>query len=119
MKQKDLAIIFGSIAIFTILWVAFGLWHAYTTSTIKDPLTTQLLQIPGTFNTQVINDLKQRTTISSNNIILRPATSSGTIENVPSALLTPNSSLSATPTPTALPILSPAPQSSPSAGGGV
>jgi hypothetical protein len=119
MKQKDLAIIFGSIAIFTILWVGFSLWHAYTTSTIKEPLTSQLLQIPGTFNTQVINDLKQRTNISSNNLTLRPATPSGTTQDTPSSLLSPKASLSATPTPTALPILNPVPLSSPSAGGGV
>ena len=50
MKQKDLALIFGSIAAFTILWVGFSLWHVYTTSTIKEPLTSQLLQIPGTFD---------------------------------------------------------------------
>lgn len=119
MKQKDLAIIFGSIAVFTILWVGFGLWHAYTTSTIKEPLTSQLLQIPGTFNTQVINALKQRTSISSTNLTLRPATPSGTTEETPSSLLTPQASGSATPTPTLAPLLSPAPFSSPSAGGGV
>lgn len=119
MKQKDLAIIFGSIAIFTIIWVGFSLWHAYTTSTIKEPLTSQLLQIPGTFNTQVINDLKQRTNISSNNLTLRPATPSGTIENTPSSLLSPKASFSATPTPIVAPIITTTPQSSPSAGGGV
>jgi hypothetical protein len=111
MKQKDLAIILGSMAVFTLLWVGFGLWHIYTTSTIKEPITSQLLQIPGTFNTGVIDNLKKRTSVTSQNVTLQAATPSAE-EQLPT-LLSPTSSLSASPTPE----LSPSPTSTTSGGG--
>lgn len=112
MKQKDVAIIFGSIATFTIFWVGFSLWHVYTTSTIKEPLTSQLLQIPGTFDTAVIDALKQRTTLSSQNISLTPATGSAQERT----LTFPTSSESAT---LLSPPNTPTPISSSSAGGDI
>ena len=113
MKQKDLALIFGSIAAFTIIWVGFSLWHVYTTSTIKEPLTSQLLQIPGTFDTNVIDELKKRTSLNASTQTLSPAT--------PSAQEEPLSQLKEINTASSTPLLAPetpqTPTSSTSGGG--
>ncbi len=60
MKQKDILIILIPVFIITILWVIFSIYHNYVTSTIKDPLTYQIIPIDGSFNTEGINMIKSR-----------------------------------------------------------
>lgn len=60
MKQKDLLIILIPSFLITILWVIFSVYHNYVTSTIKDPLTYQIIPIDGTFNMQGIEKIKER-----------------------------------------------------------
>jgi hypothetical protein len=60
MKQKDFLLIIISIFILTLLWVIFSIYHNYVTSTIKDPLTQQIISIEGKFNNTAINKIKER-----------------------------------------------------------
>lgn len=60
MKQKDFLIILIPLFILTILWVVFNIYHNHVTSTIKDPLTFQIIPIEGKFDTNSINKIKNR-----------------------------------------------------------
>lgn len=60
MKQKDFLIILIPAFVLTILWVIFSIYHNYVTSTIKDPLSIQILPIQGKFDTKTIEELKNR-----------------------------------------------------------
>ncbi len=64
MKQKDFLIILVPLFILTVLWVIFNIYHNYVTSTIKDPLSIQIIPIVGKFDTQVLNRLKGRERIN-------------------------------------------------------
>jgi len=111
MKQKDLLIILIPTFILTVLWVIFSIYHNYTTSTITDPLTIQVVPIAGSFDTNAISKIKDRQLInplyqSQNQGAVTsptptPATPTPTVENGPS--VTPTESI--TPTP----IISPEP----------
>ena len=63
MKQKNLLLILASLFILTILWVMFTIYHNFTTSTIEDPLSIQIIPINGTFDLKTLNALKKRQTI--------------------------------------------------------
>lgn len=60
MKQKDILVILIPAFIVTVLWVIFSVYHNYVTSTIKDPLTYQIIPIEGNFNIEGINKIKNR-----------------------------------------------------------
>jgi len=60
MKQKDFTIVLISLFILTILWVVFSLYHNYITSTIKDPLSYQIISIEGKFEKDTLNELLKR-----------------------------------------------------------
>jgi hypothetical protein len=60
MKQKDILIILIPLFLLTVLWVIFNIYHSYVTSTIKDPLTIQIVPIESKFDTATINSLKNR-----------------------------------------------------------
>lgn len=64
MKQKKLLIILGTILILTILWVIFSIHHNRITTTIKDPLSFQILPIEGTFDQSAITKIKARQKIN-------------------------------------------------------
>ncbi len=64
MKQKDLTILLISLFVLTILWVIFNIYHSYVTSTIKDPLTVQIIPIEGKFDKNTIEKLKSRQRIN-------------------------------------------------------
>ncbi len=59
-KQKDLLIILIPLLILTILWVIFNVYHNYVTSTIKDPLTVQIIPIEGNFDNKTIEQIRNR-----------------------------------------------------------
>jgi YbbR domain-containing protein len=63
MKQKDILLIIVPLFILTVLWVMFTIYHNYTTSTIQDPLSIQIVPIEGTFDTKTLDALKQRQSI--------------------------------------------------------
>ena len=60
MKQKDILIILVSLFILTVLWVIFNIYHNYVTSTIKDPLSIQIIPIEGKFDKDTISKIKNR-----------------------------------------------------------
>lgn len=64
MKQKDFLIILIPAFLLSILWVVFSIYHNLTTSTIKDPLTFQIIPIEGKFDTETINKLKEKQRIN-------------------------------------------------------
>lgn len=64
MKQKDFLIILIPGVVLSILWVVFTIYHNLTTSTIKDPLTFQIMPIEGKFDTKTINKLKEKQRIN-------------------------------------------------------
>lgn len=64
MKQREFIIILVPLFTLTILWVLFNIYHGFVTSTIKDPLTFQIIPIEGKFDTQEVNRLKQRQRIN-------------------------------------------------------
>ncbi|MBI2621138.1 MAG: hypothetical protein HYW63_00635 [Candidatus Levybacteria bacterium] len=64
MKQRDFLIILSSFFILTVLWVIFNIYHSFVTSTIKDPLSVQIIPIEGTFDLNTINKLKARKRVS-------------------------------------------------------
>jgi len=74
MKQKKLAILLVPIFILTILWVIFNVYHSHVDSTIDVPLTTQIIPIEGTFNTDAIDKIKERNRIDAANEFSAPET---------------------------------------------
>jgi hypothetical protein len=63
MKQRDILMIIVPLFILTVLWVMFTIYHNYTTSTIQDPLSIQIIPIDGNFDTKTLDKLKQRQNI--------------------------------------------------------
>lgn len=62
--QKDILYISISSFVLVALWVGFNLYHAYATSTITPDLELQIQPIDPTFNTQLIQKLKNRQKIA-------------------------------------------------------
>jgi len=60
MKQKNIVIILFSLFILTILWVVFNIYHNLITSSIKDPLSIQIIPIEEDFDTNTIDKIKNR-----------------------------------------------------------
>lgn len=52
--------------ILTVLWVASNVYHSYATSTIDPLLTSQIEEIPSSFDIEVITELKIREVIEPN-----------------------------------------------------
>jgi hypothetical protein len=63
MKQKDLLTVLIPLFILTVLWVAFTVYHNFSTSTIQDPLTIQIIPIKGSFDLKTLDSLKSRTRV--------------------------------------------------------
>ena len=63
-KQKDLITLLVPLFILTVLWAIFNIYHNHVTSTIKDPLTFQIIPIEGKFDVKTINKLKGRQKIN-------------------------------------------------------
>lgn len=60
MKQRDLLTVLIPLFILTLLWVTFTIYHNLSTSTIQDPLTIQIIPIPGSFDLKTLDSLKNR-----------------------------------------------------------
>ena len=60
MRQKELLVILASAFIITIFWVIFNVYHSWVTSTIKDPLTYQIIPIEGKFDNDTIEQIRER-----------------------------------------------------------
>jgi hypothetical protein len=84
-----LAILIPSL-IFVIAWIVFSILHNIATSTIAEPLNTQIIQIAPSFDANTIAILKKRQNVTPSYQITVP------IENV----VIPATKSAATPTPT-------------------
>lgn len=56
--------------ILTVLWVLFNVYHNYISSTITDPLTHQIIPIEGSFDSDTIEEIKQRKRVEPANEIV-------------------------------------------------
>jgi len=64
MKRGDFLFLLISSVILVISWIVFTIIHQSVTSTISETVASDILPIPGTFDIQTINTLKNRPQIS-------------------------------------------------------
>jgi hypothetical protein len=64
MKKNDILLILIPSFVFALAWISFSIYHNIITSTISEPLSVQIAPITPSFNTSVINDLKNREKVS-------------------------------------------------------
>lgn len=60
ITQRDILLLAFSFFIVVFAWIGFNLYHIWATSTISEDLQKQVKPISGTFDTQTINELKNR-----------------------------------------------------------
>ena len=65
MKRKDILLLLIPGFILTIFWIAFTVYHNHITPTISTDLQEQIMPINPSFNTNVIEKLRQRTQTES------------------------------------------------------
>ena len=70
MKRKDFLIILIPMFILTVLWVIFNVYHNLVTSTIKAPLSHQIISIEGKFDNETLTDVMSRKRILPQNEVL-------------------------------------------------
>lgn len=94
MKQKDILFLLIPGFLLTLFWIGFTIYHNHTTPTISTDLQEQIIPISPTFNTSVIDSLKQRKqTAGLAEIIITPTPVQSA--KIPLSLLaSPSSSLS-------------------------
>lgn len=61
--QRDIVLLTLSMFIIVAAWVGFNVHHSRANSTIDDVLQTQIIPIPGNFDSVAIQDLQSRTVI--------------------------------------------------------
>jgi hypothetical protein len=95
MKKNDIILILLPLFLFVIAWIGFSIYHNIATSTISEPLAVQIEPITPTFDTNTIDSLKTRETISPDyeltNTLVSPTPTPTQISASPSA--TTNNSL--------------------------
>lgn len=93
VTRKDVLFLSISTFVLTLAWLGFSLYHRWVTTTITPELQQQIEQIAPNFDTQTINELKQRENIQPDYEM-----NDGTIVSPTSTLsLTPTASVSAAP----------------------
>jgi len=60
MKKNDILLILVPSFIFVLAWIGFSIYHNVVTSTISESLSMQITPITPTFDTSVIDSLKNR-----------------------------------------------------------
>lgn len=102
MKQKELLFILISSALLVLAWIVFSIYHSTTTSTIPETTSIQIVPITPSFNTKMINLLRQRQKSSPVFELAKPT---------PTAPTPTPSTLETTPSPTPIntPTASPSP----------
>ncbi len=64
MKRNDIIFLLGSSVLLVFAWIIFNIIHQSISSTISETIASDIKPIPGTFDTQTINSLKERIVIS-------------------------------------------------------
>ncbi len=65
MKRRDVLIILASIFIFVFIWIGFNIYHNSVKSTISDSVSIQISPLSPSFDTNVIDKLKKRQSVTS------------------------------------------------------
>jgi hypothetical protein len=60
MKKNDILLVLIPSFIFVLTWIGFSIYHNIVTSTISQPLNVQIAPITPTFDTNVIDSLKNK-----------------------------------------------------------
>ena len=94
MKRRDILIILGSIFIFVFIWIGFNIYHNSVKSTISDSVSMQISPLSPSFDTNVIDKLKKRQTITP--VYQSGSTSLPSLEKTPVVTLPIISTSSAT-----------------------
>ena len=64
MKKNDILLILIPSFIFVLAWIGFSIYHNVVTSTISEPLSIEITPITPTFDTSIIDGLKNREKVS-------------------------------------------------------
>lgn len=101
MKQKEYLLILGSILIIIIIWVAFNIYHNYTSSTVDSNESITIIPIQGTFDQNMVSQIKNRKRVdapldSIKNLVASP---SPTISPTPTIIASRSPNLSPIPSP--------------------
>ncbi len=64
MKQKDILIILALLFIFVIAWIGGNIYHSIVSSTISETTSQNISPIIPTFDTKTVNKLKLRQKIN-------------------------------------------------------
>lgn len=93
MKQSQLVVILVLLLIFVVVWIGGNVYHSLNKSTISEATSQEIAPIDPTFNTQIIEKLKERVRVDPD----------FELENVPTStpskapLSSPSSSLNTSP----------------------
>lgn len=94
MKQKDLLFILISSTLVVGLWIVFSVVHNALSSTISNDTVQNISQIPGTFDTKTLNQLKKRVNVNVQTAVTLIPTPSPTPTAAPITPVSPLQSLS-------------------------
>lgn len=101
MKNTYLIFLVTSLFVIVVAWIAFSIYHNFTTSRVSDSLTTQIQTINPTFDTNTINNLKQRVKVVPIFDVTKPETATLSSVILPS---TPTVKETLTISPTVTPV---------------
>ena len=89
MKQKDILLIIVPTFVVIVFWIIFSIYHSFISSTISQPLDTQIKPIAPTFDTKTLDDLKNRSRVDPVYDLSGNATSSANVSAEASPTPTP------------------------------
>lgn len=69
MKQNEVLFLLGSVCVVVFAWIAFTILHNSLTSTIGSTTLQAISPITPSFNTKVIDAMKERTPVTPLNVI--------------------------------------------------
>src|SRR4051812_17228223 len=90
---KNLVYLAAFTFVIILSWIGFGIYHAYTSSTITHDTSILISPIPAHFNLEIVRDIANRKVIPADLASSSPVAST-------SSRKTPTSPAAATPTPT-------------------
>ncbi len=109
MKRIDIFYILIPCSLLIFIWIAFNIYHNAITSTIPQTTVEEIAPIPGTFDTQTLEEIKKREVVLPVFEIKKSPnpTSTASATTIPSLSPSPITTASATPLPTTIPLASP------------
>lgn len=90
MKKKEFLFILISSSILVFAWIVFSILESAMSSTISETLQVQTSAIPATFDSKIMNSIKNRKQITPQNIDTRiPDTDTASGSATPNPTVTP------------------------------